>query len=569
MNRYLRFSLLTLICMAILFSCKKSKKGNSGPTDPQTEQKDGGEISRYQIVSIDAKGTLLKEEQYGGTLGNIPVSLLKADDKRLIFIVPPQAVLGEQELYIPDLDDMRIGYQIKNPTLTLSAEATIEPLLSDFTTFADNHTHGSDSEAMQQNIRSIKKIFDHANAEQKAEMAKTYLANKELFESVFAEPMKKPSGNGSNSLQRTAGNNSPKTQSRATDLLLFGKYSSYIIVMGTSATVAYYAKPYAWHTPVLLGVAVVCAYKARTTFEEIIGIAWNNVNVKIDNLLGQLSVNSTKKTRMPVVQSTNTLKFKDNVASILPIQLQVRDLQESDINSHSEVFQDFFSDLAKITSYKTSINNAISWCNDNIPFSEMSLLQIDKVLSSAPVENIKPTSGILQHLKFSIDDPNLQLAAVSLTTDGQLSIKIKITGNTTENSINSILKYEYKDELSSFSGTVPVEVSNMKESIFGRWKITSIVETINNKTTSNKVYNNLVWNIDDVFIWAIIVYNGIESSSANTYRLLTPHTDGKNYIVVDFWKYYEIKVLTNTDAVLFFQIESGADLLTETVTLKR
>jgi hypothetical protein len=66
---------------------------------------------------------------------------------------------------------------------------------------------------------------------------------------------------------------------------------------------------------------------------------------------------------------------------------------------------------------------------------------------------------IYNHFTFSITNPNLTLVNSTLQSDGQMALKINIIGSPTT-PIDSFLNYSYSDEFNTFSGKLPITVSN-------------------------------------------------------------------------------------------------------------
>jgi len=95
---YKKLTFLFAIGLLLIVSCSKEDV----PEDVINQNR--GEISRYQIVTVNVPDMMLSENEYQGTLGGIPVTLIKSEDNKLLFFLPSTTTIGTLDLVIPDID---------------------------------------------------------------------------------------------------------------------------------------------------------------------------------------------------------------------------------------------------------------------------------------------------------------------------------------------------------------------------------------------------------------------------------------------------------------------------------
>lgn len=433
--------LFAVVAIFILNACSSDdNKGGISIDD------NGGDAYRLQIITIET-GISLGNEEYQGTFNGAPVTLSRVEDEILVFVIPPDAPFGNTDLVITDLNNTKIRYNVLEQVLSESPEVTISGFITNLENFAQGYSESPDALEIQQSISSFVTIFENANSEQKAEMAKAYLANKDFIDSIFT-------GTG------TADRISP------VQLLLFGKYSTAVIIAGVSGAAAYLTPP-GWHTPVLTVTAIVAAHEARSVFYKIIEVKWNTIKAKVISFLDRPeappSSNST--------EDNDVISLSDDVETLLGFSLVGTTFDQGDSGSGNNYVQTFFTYRSKINTTKTKVNDIITWINNNIPFADFGLLELDTLDENAPETDVAVDSSIMNNLSFSVNHPNLQLENATINNNGQLAVKVKITGTPQNTPVISTLNYTYEDEFSNISGSFPIEV-NLEEEVY--FKLTGL-----------------------------------------------------------------------------------------------
>ena len=101
-----KFLLSIIIFSTFLFSCSKDDTA----TDSINEN--GGQISRFQLVTVDFGSTTVPNDTYTGIFNNEPITLSKIEDNKLLFYVKESTPLGQTQLLIPSLNDTKIKYEV-------------------------------------------------------------------------------------------------------------------------------------------------------------------------------------------------------------------------------------------------------------------------------------------------------------------------------------------------------------------------------------------------------------------------------------------------------------------------
>lgn len=472
-----------------LFSCKKDSEGPKKETPVNAR-----DIVRYGFVTVNVGNTVLNKEEYSGKLGSIAITLVKVSDNELGFMPLDNIPDGVHTLSIADLRDVNVTYDIKNPTLTKSADETINTMLSDFV--AHSSEDNSQKMLIEKSLKNLKNIYDKASEKDKRIMAMSYQANKTLFDNLlssltqienqkmvaehpdFRSAAWRPSFNGSIVASDFWQFNKISDAVRGARSI-FTRYNACVFVAGGAAVIAVGVYPWGIHTAVALTVGIIAYSKipdahsaAVDDFSTVAGLALSDKQGKNHT---RISPQSTEKSGIENAKkssgtSTATIKLSHDKYTSLPVQLRARKLEESDVSSPSPVIQTFFKDLKESNDLADKVNKVSKWCNEHIPFCDLPLLQslgVPKNSSSVVLE--KTPVDLLEYLSVSVDHTNVQVVDVLLNEDGDLDIKVKIVDSDVSE-IRTSLKYVYKDEFSSFSGSIPIQIEK-QISLIGDWTL--------------------------------------------------------------------------------------------------
>jgi hypothetical protein len=428
MKNILKNTLLLILGFTILNSCSKS---DSTPSDNPV----GGDAYRMQIVTIDLPNTNLASNEYHGSIGNLAVTLIKSEDHKIVFTIPSTVGLGNQTLVINDLYNMKVTYNIKDYILTDTADATIAPFQNNMNTFQATSFGNT---ATQNAITSFNQIYANASAEDKIKMATLYKVNQNLFDTIILNDFSNITGKNTSTLFDDV-------------VLLVKKHTAAVIAMAAGLALTLYGvEP----LQKAIGLAILTigfnkavgyGQQAATTVAVAVSLAANGTD-------GQNGKNYNYNTSSSVI-------LTNNVATTISLNLKDRTFITSDSDKTETITALFFKYFNIINGYVDQVNPVIQWINNNVPFANFSLLSPETVSDTCPTVNNPIDSTRFQKLTFSITDPKLSLQNASFSSDGQLSLNIKIVGNATA-PVQSTLHYSYADDLTSFSGTLPITVSN-------------------------------------------------------------------------------------------------------------
>jgi uncharacterized protein (TIGR02145 family) len=419
--------LFTVLSFITLFlSCSKV---DDSPTDNPV----GGDAYKMQIITIDLPNTTLTNSEYHGSMGNIDITLTKSEDHKLMFVIPSTMQLGNQNLIINDLNNLKITYNVKEYVLTDTADNTIAPFQENLNSFQASLSGNIDT---QNAINSFNQIYANASVEDKIKIATIYKANQTLFDTIILNDFSNITGR-SNLYNNV--------------VLLILKHKAAVIAMAAGLALTMYGVE-----PIekVAGITMlVVAFRKAVGFgQQAVSTVAVASSLVIDDIDGQNNKNQNSN-------NSSTISLPNDVARNVSIKVKDRTLIASDSNKTEEMTALFFNYFDIINGYVTRVNPVIQWVNNNVPFSNFSLLSPETVPDTSPTVNNPMDSSSFQNLTLSISNPVLRLQNATLTSDGLLNLKVKIVGNATT-SVQGTLQYSYSDDLNTFSGTLPITVSN-------------------------------------------------------------------------------------------------------------
>ncbi|ESU29599.1 hypothetical protein FLJC2902T_00690 [Flavobacterium limnosediminis JC2902] len=493
MRKYLLKSLVLFIAaMAVMVSCSK----DDAKENEQIDQ-NGGEVFRYQAVTINLNGVDLSQNEYEATFAGEQVILKKSGVNTLIFAVSPNAPLGKTDLVISSLNSATIHYDVKDTALTDTPENTLSPFLGSL----DNYTNevGVSTFPEYQTslglISAFNSFYTDADAEQKEVMAKLYKANKASFDYIMMS--------GINGI---TGRFTP-TDFATVSLDLFRACVEGVVIGAAVIGVSnwFISNPPLFTAikivgAVLAGVALgLCAERLR----DFLVAKSNAVKLSFSSLFG-------------TNDRSSFVSFQNDVSLVAPINTYRRSVDMSDAESDNTLMTLFFGSYAIYNDTLNTINNAIDYINNYNPFDDIPNLVTRQIPVTSQAEQEVMTQEIFQKLELSVNHPNLEIVSKSLQSNGQLNMKIKIIGTPSSLPVESFLNYSYSDEFSSFSGTLPIKVGNeelIQEVVIGTqtWMLKNLnVSTYRNGDIIPQVQDPTQWRNLTTGAWCYY-----ENNSAN------------------------------------------------------
>ena len=419
----------TAIALVLLISCTKSESPTVAPVSLA-----GGAIFRSQVVTLSLPDTNLTENEYQATLDGIAIKLTKSEDNKLYFFVPLATTIGTRNLVIPALNNVTIGYDVKDMGLTDTPEVTINALTTNLNTFSQTLDSSPESVNIQNSIINFNAVFSNASAADKIQMAIFYKANTTLFDAMILNDYSNVGG------RRSASD-------IESEPALLAKFKASMFFMAAGRVISEIPGPVGALGILVAGVAMA---KSLDYGNRLLKLNLNTVTVDADGVDG---VNNRN------VQNT-VISFQDNVARTINFNTKNKQLLASDAsNSHSEVAL-LFKFYNIYNAFVGKLNGAIQFVNTHVIFCDFSLLPLLQVPTTSTTVSNAINANTFSHITISISDPNLSLVSSSLQGDGQLNLNIKIIGTPATIPVVSTLNYTYTDAFSSFTGKLPITVSS-------------------------------------------------------------------------------------------------------------
>lgn len=439
-----------VLFLVLNFSCSK----DDAETNLASGGENGGQVSRYQIVTLNFQPGQLTSDTYMGTWNNTPITLAKADNQ-LFFYVSGETPLGSNQLVIPTLNNTKINYQVVEATLTQTPTETLQPLLDFQQAYGATLTVAPEDAIFLENHNLLTNFLSGLSDEDKIKAAKFYKANKAIFDPVYNTDY--------NLIQGRAGNQTQADFDFQRYRALINRHKFAVAVTVVAGVLAA-TPPYDLvETGITVGVALAGIYKSREIHGEIIDDVFRVVEIKLNNDLG---INNRSASSGNTIHAPLTLI--DNQLITVPFSINAKNFSNADSNVQKEFVKIFFTAKNKLNSFIGKANEAITWIKNNSFFlRNLRTINTTDVPNTAPLSNFDTNTQIMQGFSFSINHPNLSLETARLSSTGQLDLKIKLVGNPST-TISSTLNYSYNDDFSSFSGSFPIQVERIAPLVVGQ-----------------------------------------------------------------------------------------------------
>lgn len=437
---------LFLLCALVFISgCSNDESENS-------INQDGGQISRFQIVTIDFGGQQLSDNTYEGIFNNNPINLAKIEDNKLVFYVTESTPLGRVELLIPELNETQITYQVVDAALVQTPDDTLLPLENFQEQYGNSLTNEPGDAIFLQNHNSLTSYLTNLSDEDRVKAAKFYKTNKDIIDAVYNTNYDAIQGRNSTEIDFTS--------YRA----LINKHKLAVAVTIIAGVLAVMPPYELVETGLAAGVAIAGIKKSQDFHMEIVNDVFRVVGVKLNNELGT-------NNRL-INRANSTLSFVSDQSVTMPFTVGGRTINNADSNVQKVFMQTYFSAVNRLNGFINDLNEAIDWMNNNLPIISLSHVNTVNVPNSSSESSFDANAQLMQNFTFSVNHPNLSLETATLQSNGQLNLKIKIIGTPSSIPISSSLNYTYNDDFSSFSGQFDIQVTdNSNFSLVGTWEV--------------------------------------------------------------------------------------------------
>lgn len=431
--------------------------------NPQGEVINGGTIFTNQIVTLPVEGLENQNnETFSADFNGVPITLKKAPENNLVFILPGNVIPDDYIIQIEGLDNYKVSYTVEVTELTQSIEETIEPF---FTIGAESLPNLNPDFQSQKAIDFYNSFVDYYNSldeASKMEVALFYSANRELIDSgLIAE------------LQGITSTDVITDVARCKS----GIYLTGILGVATSiSTAAGFSAPIG----ALIGAATgITLAKTIEHCGKVAVARVVNTFVKVENFLG-LTDNLMLE----------SLEFNNDETLSVPVTLGNRTITTEDSDSTNEIINAFFNYIDTLTNtVVNTLNSAITNYNTLVPeYFNVSLFDTVVINSSDTAEEFEISESDYNNLSFSVSSNNINIEEQSFV-DGNISFKLKIVdeSNVENNVVNTELNFTYTDDFNNVSGSVPISINlNAPEVMtIGAAQIESTLVRVNANVTEN------------------------------------------------------------------------------------
>lgn len=433
--------LMVIICTVFLNGCSKDDE-NGNETNPNTEVVLPKEAYRLQIVEAKFSKPLPQEE-YDGNLGGIPIKLIRSEEQTFIFYIPGEVAVGEAVLTVPQLN-VSASFEIKNPELKGSVEEVLQPVLKKTT---PEYQEISDSEYSTY-LTTVNTVFNDyyqtLSEKEKNDMALFYQVNEDLFSEILNPSVQKGKG-----VKET--------------LITIGKFSvaTYLFVEG-SVLLAFPGTPV--EKALLAAVAITGAVKAWDYGKELVN------QVKI---VTEIDYDFSMDRPVYKAAASSPLTFENDKSRSLSLYVEQRSMTGADRSNTANGLATFFGIYNKLTSVSTTVNNIISFVNDNLFFANIPQIPIKDLPNSSETQRVPVSAEHFEYLKFTVANSNVEIKETSFK-NGSISMKITVkdVNAVAGNTINTQLNYTYNEDFNNVSGSFPIEINLNKNPFVGDWLLT-------------------------------------------------------------------------------------------------
>lgn len=418
-----------LLCILTIITLFNSCSKDDPIIEPEESFIEGGTIKILSLVKITNDNVI--QEQYSGKIGNIDVLFYKTDEKELTFTVPNSSEIGENILEIPNLNNLKIKYDIIDTEL----QGTPEENISSYFTNVDNYLlTANNSNNIKNYFENLNNYFQNASEDEKIMMAKFYKANQNQFDAILNRDF----------LNKSSG----KSSVDAGDIKILLKYVSAVLACGVGTAVAI-LNPEPVTKAIAAGIAIVAFDVAEDLKRDFANRNILKLNVIIDGINSDLASKSSKKSE---------LTLYNEIEKSFALQSKSRALINSDTDSNNSNISKFFSNQNIYNSAIEKINSAISFVNDKLFFSNISLLEISSLEDSKPELTESASDLFFNNATFSIESNNLNIENIGFD-NGKLNVKVKIIDESIVNEfVETKLNYSYKDDFNEIGGSFPLKI---------------------------------------------------------------------------------------------------------------
>ena len=458
----MRKYVFALVSIFLLFSCDTNEDEGGEEEGFSTEIIDGGIVTASKIVTIDRE--FVEFDEYEGLLNDTPITIYKASDTQLSFLVPGNTNMGEAVLEIPGFQ-LEVNYQINAITLSGTPDEVLGTFSFNIDTFAENQILDENSEIFNQYIESYTSVLDNATDSEKEEMAVFYESNRQFIDDILLSgPGRGPSGD---------------------NLFLLGRYLGAVLIFSATLTATYASvQAQAYPVALLAGLVTYAAWKTAASLKgEFEAQNTQKIDVAIDGFFSDFFERSNGA----------GITLGNNQVSSFTLSSLNRGITTEDSDSSSGNVISYFESTTAFNGPISRINSVIQLINENLFFANIPEIPLREVPSTS--EEVLENEG-----QEFFDSMNFDLSINGATTsvifnDGAIELMATFD-DSNEEQLQGSLNFSFTDEFNIYSGSFNVLVSSID--ISGTWVITenSTCQSTNGDTSTDNGIGILILNDD-------------------------------------------------------------------------
>lgn len=412
---------VSLLILVVLFSCGKD---DSAP--PQTIDELEVEISQFQLALLKFTPGKLTEASYLGSIEGEDFELIAIGDSILVLNVGSMDP-GVYDLQIQDLPSTRVQLTVLKILLDDTPTAIVTSLIEDIEGF-DLTEYPEITSA----ISSLTEVFANASEEDQFLMAATYRANKEIFDSMFAD------------LHADGGRVSAFCGESAN----FCKFSGSLLVIAAGVIM------------ILPPTSLVAALPGILTITAGFILAIKHHDGILDSHIKTLNTTVAEIFGLESGRTSSTSRFElvaDN-PYILSVSATRRTLNSSDGGDDNELLAQFFSHRETLIDVIEKTNTVIELANKKVPFANFDLIETPSI----PAKSTKITETIsnatFKNYSFALGTGDL-IATASLHSPGKIKLIVSANkGVDLKEPRETDLVITYKDDYNDKRNKFPITV---------------------------------------------------------------------------------------------------------------
>jgi len=446
-----KIKFLGVITLILLVCCGKDDD-KEVPVEVSYKNEVEVNSKQFELTNFKIEGVSTSEETFQYNIEELPnqTVLFNSDETANISFLTPNIPGGVYHIILENYET-RLTLIVEKVVLTKKPVEIISAFETDLrSSWVSIEGNTSEDQELTAMLTSIDNYFENGSEEEKIEIAVYYRANKELINQLLNfEPNKSGRAGKLNVVRGEIGICSD-------DYIDLCRFSKNIIGMGTSVWLTYglLATPPFELGALITGPAVaIFAKRARRSWNDFRDKEISIVDDGIDLLLGKSS-RSNGNTKL----NTTSIEFLNGKAKDVELKLNVRPVQESDIDNGLELLSTVNDGYNTVNTLIGKINTVFSWGNENISFFDKEL--IDPLSYSVNTTTIQRsiTENEFSKFDFVVEHEQITLEK-SYNSNG--SVSLKLTANEsfdfgTSIEINVFVSYE--DEINEIVESFPVTV---------------------------------------------------------------------------------------------------------------